>query len=132
MLKRNIKTRSTSFICNQTPYELSEHTKVTDSCTSLINDDFPSNRESNSHIELYKNDNIAPNSVINSLSCTQEYPDQPGVLETCRSRQRDLSSISTREQDFKNGYDSDGNTGPFYNCIDKEGEQAYDEDNDLL
>ena len=132
MLKRSIKTRSTSSICNQTPYESSEHINVTGSCTSLINNDLPSDRESNSNTKHDKNDDIAPSSVVNSPPCTPECPNGPRVLETCIPRQRDLSSISTREQDFENGYDSNGNIGPFYDCIDEEGKQDYDEDNDLL
>ena len=35
------------------------------------------------------------------------------------------------EQDYENEYNSDCNNGPFYDCIDKKGEQDYDEDNEL-
>ena len=122
----------TSSICNQTLNESSEYTKVTDTYTTLLNDDLPSDRESNSHTKQNKNDDIAASFVVNFPPSTPECPDGPRVLETCNLCQRDRSSISTQEQDFENRYDSDGNIGQFYDCIDEKGEEGYEEDNDLL
>jgi hypothetical protein len=35
-----------------------------------------------------------------------------------------------KEDAFDDGYDSDGEMGPFYNRIDKEGQQLFNEDDD--
>ena len=43
-------------------------------------------------------------------------------------RRRDLTRISNLEESFKNGYDSDGLEGPFFDAVDAEGEQDFDED----
>ena len=43
-------------------------------------------------------------------------------------QRRDLSRISAIEELFENGYDSDGLKGPFFDAIEEEGEQDFDED----
>ena len=42
--------------------------------------------------------------------------------------ERDLRSLYEYEDRFDNGYDSDGRIGPFWECLEDEGEQDYDED----
>jgi hypothetical protein len=42
--------------------------------------------------------------------------------------QMKLSNFAQNESGFDDGYDSDGDIGPFYDCIEAEGEQDYNED----
>ena len=39
-----------------------------------------------------------------------------------------LKWILDLSEDFENGYDSDGEIGPFFDCIQYEGEQIFDEE----
>ena len=41
---------------------------------------------------------------------------------------RDLTRINDLEELFKNGYDSDGLEGPFFDAVNAEGEQYFDKD----
>ena len=43
-------------------------------------------------------------------------------------RQVNLSKLSSLESNFGEGYDSDGERGPWYDVIGLEGEQDYDKD----
>ena len=52
-----------------------------------------------------------------------------GTIEVARDspRQRNLAKISETEKWFEDGYDSDGEKGPFMDAVDKEGEQDFEE-----
>ena len=43
-------------------------------------------------------------------------------------KRKDLVLMSSREEKFDDGYDTDGQAGPFFDCIQEEGEQDFDED----
>ena len=43
-------------------------------------------------------------------------------------RRRDLGQLIDLEELFELGYDSDGFEGPFFDAVDAEGEQDFDED----
>jgi hypothetical protein len=45
-------------------------------------------------------------------------------------RDRSIKDMKNKEDEFDNGYDSDGEMGPFNNRIDKEGQQLFNEDDD--
>jgi hypothetical protein len=45
-------------------------------------------------------------------------------------RDKSIKDMKNKEQVFDEGYDSDGQMGPFYNRTDKEGPQLYNEDDD--
>ena len=49
------------------------------------------------------------------------------ILQTSPKR-RDLGRINDLEESFEKGYDRDGLQGPFFNAVDAEGEQDFDED----
>ena len=57
-------------------------------------------------------------------------PLPPSVIDVPQlsPRRRDLTRISDLEESFENGYDSDGLEGPFFDAVDAEGEQDFDED----
>ena len=43
-------------------------------------------------------------------------------------QRRDLGRINNLEESFEKGYDSDGLQGPFFNAVDAEDKQDFDED----
>jgi hypothetical protein len=45
-------------------------------------------------------------------------------------RDKSIRDIVNKEDAFHDGYDSDGELGPFYNRTDKEGQQLFNEDDD--
>ena len=52
----------------------------------------------------------------------------PAPIEPKSPRQVNLSKLSSLESNFDEGYDIDGERGPWCNVIGLEGEQYYDED----
>jgi hypothetical protein len=46
-------------------------------------------------------------------------------------RQMNLSNFAQNEPGLDDGYDSEGDIGPFYDCIKAEGKQDYDEDGSI-
>jgi hypothetical protein len=45
-------------------------------------------------------------------------------------RLKNLSDMEKNDNKFENGYDSDGDDGPFYDVTLREGKQFFDEDDD--
>jgi hypothetical protein len=45
-------------------------------------------------------------------------------------RDKSIKDMKNKEDAFEQGYDSDGEMGPFYNRTDKEGQQIFNEDDD--
>ena len=68
---------------------------------------------------------IAPDDI-------QTPPGASNALETSirqpSPRVINLKRILDLSEDFENGYDSDGEIGPFFDCIQYEGEQIFDEE----
>ena len=52
----------------------------------------------------------------------------PAPIGTKSPHEVKLSKLSSLESNFDEGYDSDGERGPWCDVIDLEGEQDYDED----
>ena len=58
-------------------------------------------------------------------------PSQPvTTYENISPHQRNLKSIQDLEERFDEGYDSDGQLGPFWGATTKEGPQLFDNDDD--
>ena len=72
--------------------------------------------------------------TINGSTIDEENGDnsqRPPLIIDCglvsSPKTRDLSGIVAKEDGFEDGYDSDGEIGPFYDAVEEEGEQVFDE-----
>ena len=67
-----------------------------------------------------------PNTVVE----VEEVPTSIICNPNTSPRDKCLNNMNNKEDGFENGYDSDGEMGPFNNRTDKEGPQLFNEDDD--
>ena len=67
-----------------------------------------------------------------TLDSDNHPPEFINILPEESPRRRNLNNLLSNEKKFEEGYDSDGDIGPFFDCIEYEGEQDFDEDDLFL
>lgn len=100
---------------------------ASDTCTEATQ---PVGRDENSaespNQATANNPNDLDGVLVDDTNNPFRYVDINGRVKS--PREINLSRIATLEKDFNSGYDSDGEIGPFYDCIEFEGDQDFDED----